>query len=485
MVQRGPKSGHLRFLTNDQARDIHISSLEVLESVGMHCPSTQIMEIFHRAGAVVDLKEKRIRIPQYLVEESLKKAPREIVFCGRNPKYDILLEDSRVYFGFGGTPVPYIRDIETGEIRRPTKEDMNQATRLGDALPNLKFIMTIAGAYDVPYEVEYIHEFESLFNNTEKPILYSCPGEYAAQKVLEMASAIVGGPEELKRRPILTLYTETVSPLSFSDVNENMIEFAKAGVPVSNGPMPLCGASGPMSLAGTAVQSNAESLAAITLCQLVNPHTPVIYTGWVCAMDPRTGRCAYGSPEFGMGTSIFNTTMGRYYDLPTYGFAGASDSKLPDAQAGAEVMMNGMLSALGGTNLIHDCGYLAGGSIGSMEMAVICNEIVGMISRIVRGVVVNEETLAVDIIKNVGPGGHYMSQKHTLEHLKDLYVPTLFDRENEVTWAKAGKKDIRDMARVKCKEFLREHSPEPLPRDVQVRLKEIVKEAETHLVKAR
>ena len=485
MVLRGPKSGHLRFLTNDQARDIHVSSLEILESVGMHCPSSKIMEIFDEAGAWVDSKEKRIRIPQSLVEESLKKVPKEIVFCGRNPQNDILLEDSRVYFGMGGTPVPYIRDIENGEMRRPTKEDMNQATRLGDALPNIRFLMTLAGAYDVPYEVEYIHEFEALFNNTEKPILYSCPGGYAAQKVLEMASAIVGGREELRKRPILALYTETVSPLSFSEVNENMIEFAKAGVPVSNGPMPMCGASGPMTLAGAAVQSNAESLAAITLCQLVNPHTPMIYTGWVCAIDPKTSRCAYGAPEFAMGTSIFNTTMGRYYDMPTYGFGGCSDSKLPDAQAGAEVMMNGMLAALGGTNLIHDCGYLAGGSIGSMEMAVVCNEIVGMISRIVRGVKVDEETLAVDVIKSVGPGGHYMSQKHTLEHVRELYIPSLFDRESEVAWVKAGKKDVRDIARMKAKQILREHSPTLLPKDVQLRLKEIVKEAEKELVKAR
>jgi trimethylamine--corrinoid protein Co-methyltransferase len=483
MVQRGPKSGHLRFLTNDNARDIHVASLEILESVGMACPSTKIMDIFQRAGAWVDVKEKRIRIPQSLVEESLKKAPKEIVFCGRNPQNDILLDDSRVYFGMGGTPVPYIRDIENGEIRRPTKEDMNRATRLGDALPNFKFLMTIAGAYDVPYEVEYIHELEALFNNTEKPILYSCPGGYAAQKVLEMASTIVGGKEELRKRPILTLYTETVSPLSFSEVNENMIEFAKAGVPVSNGPMPMCGASGPMTLAGTAVQSNAESLAAITLCQLVNPHTPVIYTGWVCAMDARTSRCAYGAPEFGMGTSIFCTSMGRYYDIPTYGFGGCSDSKMPDAQAGAEVMMNGMLAALGGVNLIHDCGYLAGGSIGSMEMAVVCNEIVGMILRIVRGVKVDEETLAVDVIKNVGPGGHYMSQKHTLDHVRELYQPTLFDRESEVTWVKAGKKDVRDMARMKAKQILQEHTPTPLPKDVQLRLREIVKETEKQLVK--
>jgi trimethylamine--corrinoid protein Co-methyltransferase len=450
----------------------------------MDCPSTKIIQVFDDAGAWVDRKNRRIRIPQSLVEESLKKVPREIVFCGRNPQNDILLEDSRVYFGMGGTPVPYIRDIENGEMRRPTKEDMNQATRLGDALPNIKFLMTIAGAYDVPYEVEYIHEFEALFNNTEKPILYSCPGGYAAQKVLEMAAAIVGGPDELRKRPILALYTETVSPLSFSEVNENMIEFAKAGIPVSNGPMPMCGASGPMTLAGTAVQSNAESLAAITLCQLVNPHTPTIYTGWVCAIDPKTSRCAYGAPEFAMGTSIFNTTMGRYYDMPTYGFGGCSDSKLPDAQAGAEVMMNGMLAALGGTNLIHDCGYLAGGSIGSMEMAVVCNEIIGMISRIIRGVEVDEETLAVDVIKAVGPGGHYMSQRHTLDHVRELYIPSLFDRESEVAWVKGGKKDVRDTARMKAKQILREHSPTPLPKDVQLRLKEIVKETEKQLVKA-
>ena len=485
MVQRGIKSGHLRFVTRDQARDIHVASIEVLESVGMHCPSKKIAEIFDEAGASVDFREKRIRIPQHLVEESLKKAPSEIVFCGRNPENDILLEDSRVYFGMGGTPVPYIRDIDNGEMRRPTKKDMDEATRLGDALRNMKFIMTIAGAFDVPYQVEYLHEFESLFNNTEKPILYSCPGAFTAKKVLEMASVIAGGPDELRRRPILTLYTETVSPLSFSEVNENMIEFARAGIPVTNGPMPMCGASGPMTLAGTAVQSNAENLAALTLCQLVNPHAPVIYTCWVGIMDPRTSRFAYGAPEFALGTSVFNVAMGQYYDLPTYGFGGCSDSKLPDAQAGAEVMMNGMAAALSGVNLIHDCGYLAGGSIGSMEMAVICDEIVGMILRIVRGVEVDDETMAVDVIKEVGPGGHYMSQKHTLEHVrKELYIPTLFDRASEVAWLKAGRRDIRDVARAKCKDLLREHFPEPLSKDVQSKLRQIVNDAEGELVKA-
>jgi trimethylamine--corrinoid protein Co-methyltransferase len=185
-----------------------------------------------------------------------------------------------------------------------------------------------------------------------------------------------------------------------------------------------------------------------------------------------------------MGTSIFNAAMGQYYGLPTYGFGGCSDSKLPDAQAGAEVMMNGMVAALSGVNLIHDCGYLAGGSIGSMEMAVICNEIAGMILRIVSGVRIDDETLAVDVIKNVGPGGHYMSQKHTLEHVRtELSLGTLFDRASEVTWVKSGKKDIRDVARSRCKEILQDHRAEPLPKDVQLRLREIVREAEKELVK--
>ena len=484
MVQRGLKGGQLRLLTKKEARDIHLASLEVLEDVGMRSPSEKILDVFRKAGAEIDEKDRRVRIPQHLVEEALRKTPKEIVFCGRNPKNDILLEDGRIYFGLGGTPVPYIRDVETGEIRRPTKKDMADATRVGDALPNIKFLMSIAGAFDVPYQAEYLHEFEVLFNNTEKPILYSCPGTYAAQKVLEMASTIVGGRDELRKRPILTLYAETVTPLAFSPTNENIIEFAKAGVPFTNGPMPMLGGTAPMTLSGAGVVSNSENLATLTLSQLVNPHAPVIYTCWAAAMDPVTSRCSYGAPEFALGTSVLDATMAHYYGLPSYGFGGCSDSKLPDSQAGAEVMMNAMMAGLCGVNLIHDCGYLAGGSIGSIEMAVICDEIIGMVSRIVKGIEVNDETLAVEVIRAVGPEGHFMSQKHTLKHLEtELFFPKLFDRTSEVTWAKAGKRDLRDVAKEKAKKILKEHFPERLPKDVERQLAQIVKDAEKELLK--
>jgi len=486
MVKRGLRGGQLRFLTKKQVELIHAATLEVLEKVGLRSASNQILEVFSKGGAEVNKKDRRVRIPQHLVEESLSKAPKQILLCGRNPEYDILLEDSRVYYGMGGTPTPFIRDLETGENRRPTKKDFADATRLGDALPNMSFIMAIAGAYDVPYVVEYEHEWEVLFNNTEKPIVYSAPSRYSASKVLEMAAAVVGGPDELKKRPIMCLYSETVSPLSIATANENIIEFAKAGIPITEGPAPQVGATGPGTVIGSLVIANTENLAAMTLSQLVNPGTPFLYGGWVSVLDPVTCRTAYGAPEFALSTGVLNAQMAEYYGLPTFGFAGPSDSKLPDAQAGAEAMQMALVNGLAGVNLCHDCGYLAGGSVGSMEMAVICNDVLGNVLRIIKGTEVNDETLAVDVIKEIGPEGNFLGHKHTLKHIREeLHLPTIFDRAPEAAWAKAGSKPIHQVAKEKAQKTLKEHSPQPLPRDIQVKLSEIVRQAEEEKVSRR
>jgi trimethylamine--corrinoid protein Co-methyltransferase len=486
MVKRGVRGGQLRFLNRKQVEEVHVATLEVLEKVGLRTASKRILEVFSSGGAEVDEKDGRIRIPEHLVEESLGKVPRQIVLCGRNPKYDVLLEDSRVYYGMGGTPTPFIRDIYTGENRRPTKKDFADATRLGDALPNYSFLMSIAGAYDVPYEVEYEHEWEMLFNNTEKPIVYSAPSAYSASKVLEMASAIAGGMDNLRKRPIMCLYSETICPLSIAIANENIIEFAKAGVPITEGPVAMIGATGPGTLTGSLVISNSENLAALTLSQLVNRGTPFIYAGWVGVMDPVAGRMAYGAPEFAMGTGVLNAQMAEFYGLPTFGFAGPSDSKLPDAQAGAEAMQMALMNGLAGVNLCHDCGYLAGGSVGSMEMAVICDDVLGNVLRIVKGTEVNDEVLAVDVIKEVGPEGNFLGHKHTLKHIRDeVHMPTIFDRNPETAWVKAGSKPLSQVAKEKAQKILKEHFPQPLPRDIQAKMSEIVKQAEKEQVQRR
>jgi trimethylamine--corrinoid protein Co-methyltransferase len=472
-------------LTKNQVEEVHVATLEVLKTVGLRSASKRILGVFSDGGAEVDEKDGRVRIPERLVEESLKRAPRRLALCGRNSGYDILLEDSRVYYGLGGTPTPFIRDIDTGENRRPTKKDFAEATRLGDGLPNISFIMSIAGAYDVPYEVEYEHEWEALFNNTEKPIIYSAPSAYSARRVLEMGSTIVGGMDALRERPIMCLYSETICPLSIGVANENIIEFAKAGVPITEGPVPMVGATGPGTLMGALVIANSENLAALTLAQLVNPGTPFIYAGWVGVMDPMAGRMAYGAPEFALGTGVLNAQMAEFYGLPRFGFAGPSDSKLPDAQAGAEAMQMVLVNGLAGVNLCHDCGYLAGGSVGSMEMAVICDDIIGNALRIIKGVEVSEETLAVDVIKQVGPQGNFLGHKHTLKHIREeLHLPSIFDRDPETAWARAGSKPIHQVAKEKAQEILKQHYPQPLPRNVQTQLSEIVKQAEKEQVRA-
>jgi trimethylamine--corrinoid protein Co-methyltransferase len=485
VVKRGLRGGQLRFLTRRQVKDIHVATIEVLEEVGLRSASKQILEVFSKNGAEVDRRDGRINIPEHLIEESLRKAPKQIVLCGRNSKYDILLEDSRVYFGMGGTPTPFVRDVETGENRRPTKKDFADATRLGDALPNMSFIMAIAGAFDVPYEVEYEHEWEALFNNTEKPIVYSAPSAYSARRILEMGAAVVGGMDELRKRPIMCLYSETSPPLSIGVANENMIEFAEEGVPITQGSPPTIGATGPGTMAGAYVVGNAENLATLTLCQIVNPGTPFILGCSAGVMDPRAITCrdCYGAPEFAFSVSVLNAQMAEYYGLPAFGFAGPSDSKLPDAQAGAEAMQMSLMNGLAGVNLCHDCGYLAGGSVGSMEMAVICNDVLGNVQRIIRGTEINEETLAVEVIKEVGPGGNFLGHKHTLKHIREeLHIPAIFDRTPQATWAKAGGKPLHQVAKEKAEEILKEHYPQPLPSGVQVKLTEIVKQAEREQV---
>jgi trimethylamine--corrinoid protein Co-methyltransferase len=484
MVKRGLRGGQLRFLTKTQVEAIHIAALEVAGKVGVRTASERILEVFNAGGAEVNQKDGGIKIPEHLVEESLRKAPRQIALCGRNPKYDILLEGSRVYYGMGGTPTPFIRDIETGQNRRPTKKDFADATRLGDALPNMSFLMTIAGAFDVPYQVEYEHEWEALFNNTEKPIVYSAPSAYSSRKVLEMAAAVVGGMEELRKRPIMCLYSETIAPLSIAVANENIIEFAKAGVPITEGAAPIVGATGPGTVTGALVVANAENLAALTLSQLINPGTPFVYAGWVNAIDPFSCRLLYGAPELAFSTSVLNAQMAEFYGLPTFGFAGPSDSKLPDAQAGAEAMQMALMNGLAGVNLCHDCGYLAGGSVGSMEMAVICDDVLGNVLRIIRGTEVNDETLAVDVIREVGPEGNFLGHKHTLKHIRDeLHLPSIFDRNPENAWAKAGSKPLHQVAKEKAQKIVKEHYPQPLPKDIQAQLSQIVKQAEREQVK--
>ena len=203
-------------------------------------------------------------------------------------------------------------------------------------------------------------------------------------------------------------------------------------------------------------------------------------------MDPRSGICTYGAPEFALGTGALNAAMAHHYDLPCFSFGGAATSNAPDAQAGAEIMMNGMIAALTGTNLVHDCGYLSNGMVGSIEMAVIANDVAGMVYRIIRGIGINDDMLATEVLAEVGPGGHFLSHKHTFKYLmKEIYIPQLFDISSPESWIKKGRKEIHQSAREKALKIFKDHDPTPLPPDIQQELTKIVSQGEKELVKKK
>jgi len=474
------RGGQLSLLTRMDLRKIHDSSLRILKEIGLKSSSKAIALFFSKMGAEVNLDSGLIRIPESIVNEALRKAPDSVTIYGRDPRRAIVLEGKRVYFGLGGTPTPYILDFRTGNWRRPTKKDMIEATRLGDSLSEMDFIMSIAGAFDVPYEVEYIHEWDAMLRSTSKPIVYSAPGPFNTKKVLEMGRAIKG--ERLGKEPPFGVYVELPTPLMFDVSNENVLELAENHVPIVVGQMPQLGATAPITIAGAASVSNAENLAVLTLAELVSPGAPFIFGAFVGQLDMRTARLAYGSPEFAMG-NIVNASLAEFYKLPTFGFGGCSDSKVPDAQAGAEVMMNSLTAALCGINLIHDCGYLAGGSIGSMEEAVIANEISTMVKRIVKGIDVNDETLAFDVIRDVGPSGHFLAHPHSLKHVSTLHLSDVFSRESEVKWAKLGRKDVRDKAKERVARILSQ--PPIEDKALNAKLREIVRNAEREAVEGK
>jgi len=384
--------------------------------------------------------------------------------------------------GLGGSPEPCLKDPETGEIKRPTKEDMINTTRLGNALPNIDFVMSIAGSYDKPLESQYLHDLDALINNTDKPIICSAPGSQISQYILEMTSSIVGKDQLINRCPI-ALVTASISPLVFTKMNEDIIEFAKHGIPIVFAPCPMIGATGPGTQIGTFIISNAETLAAVVLTQIIRPGTPIVYSANTTVMDMRTGRFSYGAPETTI-SRIITAQMAHFYRLPTFGqLAGGTDSMVCDAQAGAEVMMDSIICVVTGINLNQNYGTLAGGSVGSMEMAIISDEIIGMISRIMKGVKINHETLALAVIKEIGPSGNFLTHEHTLKWFKhELYEPKLFNRLSPEQWIKDGKKNVEQIASEKIQLLLeKSNNIVPLSEKANVDLAGIILKAEKKL----
>ena len=468
------RGGKFSVLSSDQIYDIHMATLEVLEKTGVLVKEENALKMLDDAGAVVDLETKRVHIPQYLVQEAIQRAPKTIKLCGRDQKNNLRVEGNRSYFGLGGSGI-YMLDPDTYQRRSATLQDLVDSTRLADSLENIDFLMGLIIPQDVDQSVWDRHSALIKLQNTTKHCFTGALGEDGARDVLKMASLVAGGENELKKNPLFSFILCTVSPLTHDARNtETAMELARHKAPIIFACESISGGTAPVTLGGTLVLQNAEVLSANVIAQLTNPGTPVIYGAVSSPMDMRNGSIVMGVPEVALlGVAV--TQLAQYYGIPLYSMAGISDSKIPDAQAAYEKALQQVLVGLTGGNLIHNAaGMLDKMITGSLEQMVIDDEIIGMVKRIMRGIEINTDTLAIDIIDKVGPGGNFLGEKHTRKHYQSEHdLSTLSDRLTREAWEKEGSKDVVQRANEVVKQRLESHKVESLDREVVEMLKKI------------
>jgi len=331
------------------------------------------------------------------------------------------------------------------------------------------------------------HQLLAMMQGTSKPLVITTVDKEGLTDQYRMACEVLGGPEEFAKAPLFVVYIEPSSPLSNSvEAVEKILYSAEMGIPAIYTPGIMCGATAPMTLAGSMVQCLAECLGGVVLAQLKRKGAAVIIGGVETIIDMSTSIMSYGAPEMVL-LSAAMTDVAKWLRLPMFSTAGCSDAKVLDQQAAIEAAMSVTVAALSGANLIHDVGYLESGLLGSFDMLVMSNEVIGMAKRILSGVTVTPETLAVDVIERVGPGGHYLTEEHTRQHFKtELWFPTLMDRQMRRGWEASGRRTMAERVRARVKDILEHHQPLPIPADVEARLKEIIAQAdERHKGKGR
>ncbi|AET70447.1 trimethylamine:corrinoid methyltransferase [Desulfosporosinus orientis DSM 765] len=466
----------LRWVSEGQIEQIHFATLEVLERTGVKVDHPEALQLLKDAGCIVN--ENRVRIPSWLVEECLRLAPRKIVVANRKGERVMPLEKNRTYFGTG-SDLPFTIDLESGERRRSTKKDVELACRVMDFLPNYDFVMSYAIASDTSPRVSDLHQLEAMVANTYKPMIVTAHDEINMRAQLEMAALVVGGKEELRKNPFLILYSEPISPLVHTnDGVGKMFACFEYGVPVVYTPGVLSGATTPVTKAGTIVLMNAEALAGVVMAQLKQKGAPIIIGGGATPMDMRTTATLYGSPETMMNYAIM-TQLSQFYGIPNFTEAGCVNSPIPDAQAGMEAGNGILMAQLMGANLVHDVGYLEGGKTGSLTFLAMCNDFMDNARYMGRGTRIDDETMAVDVIDEVGPGGNYVSHTHTFEHFRnEIWTSKQFNTSFWEVWEEQGSKSMEDRAEELAKDIVAKHTGELLDPAIRQGLNEIIEETD-------
>jgi len=466
-----------RQLTDAQLEEIHLAALEILRRTGARVYEPEAVALLGDAGCSVT-DTNLVHFPPAVIEDALRWAPSRVPLCSRTGEARVLLESHRTYFGTG-SDLPNTLDLETGERRPSRLSDVEDSARLADALPNLDFVMSMALPFDVPAASSDRHSFRAMLENTSKPIVFTAWDEHGLDDIVAMAECVAGGREALRMNPFLLAYLEPTSPLQHSgEVLRKLLRMADLGLPVVYAPGAVDGASSPVTAAGSLALGAAEVLSGLAIAQLRRRGTPVVFGTGSGPLDMRTLVAAYASPEF-MRHMMAIAELAHYrYGLPVWGFGGCSDSKRPDLQAGVDSALWTLSAALSGANLVHDVGYVESGMTCSYEMIVVGDEIIGFVRKLLEGIRINSETLALDAIQEVGHKSEYVTSPHTMRNYQEVWYPRVMDRRTHRGWSEAGCPTPVDTARAIARETIAKHVPEPLPAGASEALAAIVKEAD-------
>jgi trimethylamine--corrinoid protein Co-methyltransferase len=464
----------LRMISNEQVRELHYATLEILSQTGVKMDDPQGRELLLEAGAWES--NGRIKIPENLVTDAIDKAPSRIPMHNRLGELSMPLELGKVFFG-PGSDTTFTLDVENGERRRAVAQDVEDIARLGDALENIDFIMSMGNPSDVPENALYIHAFIGMLRGSVKPNVYTAENRKDMEDIYRIAAAVVGGEEALREKPILMHYAEPISPLYIIEESlQKHIFCAEKGIPAAYIPSPNTGGGGPITVAGAVALGNAECLLGLIITQLANPGAPFLYGMNTAALDMKTTIVSYGSPDWSLGMAAW-AELARYYNLPVWGYGGATDSKVVDTQAGIEATFSILNAFLSQITLVHDVAYIEYGSTSSMEMLVIADEIIGMTRFLMNGLDVNRETLALDAIARVAPGEGFLADDHTMDNFRTAqWAPKLLDRWQYDVWQEAGSKDMFTRANERAREILAEHEVPPLPEEAEKVIAELLEE---------
>lgn len=459
---KGLPGGQYKPLSEKGINDIHDSALRILEEIGIKVELEEAQAIFRSHGAKLD--GTIVRIPPKVVERALELVPHRFLMAGREEENDLQMEDRRVYLGTGGAALTVL-DLETGEPRPGTLQDIARLARLVDALENVHFYLRPCVPQDIPKDHMDVNQFYAALANTTKNVMAAAQSVQSADDVIEMASMIAGGEEALRRRPFISFVTSwMISPLHFAtETTRVLLEVTRRKIPVALSSAPMAGSTSPITLAGSLAQVHAEQLSGIALTQLAHPGSPVLYGAIPSMADLKRMTYVGGGIEFGLMNAAISQ-MAQHIGVPNYNSAGLTDSKIPDIQAGYEKAFSICLCVLAGSNFIHHAaGMLESMRAVAYEQFVIDDEIIGMALRLLRGITIDEETLAIDAIREAGPAGHFLSSLHTVKFMRQEYFrQTLGDRQDREAWEKSGALDARERARRKAISILENHVPKGL-----------------------